>query len=182
MPPTVKMTHRQVSDFAVALDALGTRWRKTPPARIEWYRPPRRSTLPALRYSVNPAKTMILKVMISPLNPENHRPISVALFQIDGRFMFDKSFSLDDTGKAMTWLRRLLTDKSVVGVEEKNGRWQGLRVDHSMRASAPRSGPLRLLVLGSEHTTHHKIRLARDSAALEHEVGALLNVVRCVWS
>jgi hypothetical protein len=136
------MTHRQVSDFAVALDALGTRWRKTPPARIEWYRPPRRSTLPALRYSVNPAKTMILKVMISPLNPENHRPISVALFQIDGRFMFDKSFSLDDTGKAMTWLRRLLTDKSVVGVEEKNGRWAGSACrSFNARLSAPQWTP-----------------------------------------
>jgi len=144
MPPTVKMTHRQISDFAVALDELGTRWRKTPPARIEWYRPPRRSTLPVLRYSVNPAKTMILKVMVSQLDPENHRPISVALFQIDGRFMFDTSFSLDDTGKATTWLRRLLTDKSVVGVHEKNGRWAGSACwSFNARLSGPQRAPQR---------------------------------------
>jgi hypothetical protein len=119
------MTNRKISDFASALEHLDTHWRKTPPVRIEWYKPPRRKTLPLLRYSVNPGKTMILKVMISPPDPENHRPISVALFRIDGRFMFDTSFGLDDAEKATIWLRRLFTDKSVVGVAEKNGEWAG---------------------------------------------------------
>ncbi len=105
------------------LDGLNARWRKTPPARVEWYKPPLRRTLPLLRYAVNPGKTMILKVMILPADSQWPAVISVALFQIDGRFMFDTSFALDDAGRAMVWLRRLLTEKSVVEVAEKNGQW-----------------------------------------------------------
>jgi hypothetical protein len=125
MPRTREMTNRKISDFALALERLDTRWRKTPPVRIEWYKPPRRSTLPLLRYSVNPGKTMILKVMVLPGGSELDVSISVALFQIDGRFMFDTSFGIDDGEKATAWLVRLFTDKSVVEVAQKNGQWAG---------------------------------------------------------
>jgi hypothetical protein len=119
------MTNRKISDFASVLEHFDTRWRKTPPVRIEWYKPPRRKTLPLLRYSVNPGKTMILKVMVLTADSEGPALISVALFQIDGRFMFDTTFDLDDAQNAITWLRRLFTEKSVVEVVEKNAEWAG---------------------------------------------------------
>jgi len=119
------MTNRKIRDFASALERLDTRWRKTPPVRVEWYKPPRRDTLPLLRYSVNPRKTMILKVMVLPAGSEGPTLISVALFRIDGRFMFDTTFDLDDAEKATAWLQRLFADESVVEVAEKNGEWAG---------------------------------------------------------
>jgi hypothetical protein len=39
--------------------------------------------------------------------------------------MSDTSFALDDADKATRWLRHLFTEKSVVDVLEKNGRWVG---------------------------------------------------------
>ncbi len=93
--------------------------------RVEWYKPPLRRTLPLLRYAVNPARTIILKVMVAPADSEGPAFISVALFEIDGRFMLDTRFDLEDTEKATTWLQRLFTEKSVVEVAEKNGQWAG---------------------------------------------------------
>jgi len=119
------MTTRKISDFATMLDGLDARWRKTPPVRIEWYKPPLRRTLPLLRYAVNPAKTMIVKVMILPADSEGPAIIAVAVFQIDGRFMFDTRFDFGDAEKATTWLQRLFSEKSVVEVAEKNGQWAG---------------------------------------------------------
>jgi hypothetical protein len=119
------MTSRKIKRFAGMLDGLEVRWRKTPPVRVQWYKPPRRNTLPLLRYSVNPGKTMILKVMVTAPEPDDHCPISVALFQHDGRFMFDASFSVDDAEVAIDWLRRLFAEKSVVEVAEKHGQWAG---------------------------------------------------------
>ncbi len=119
------MTARKIRDFTAALEGLDARWRKTPPVRVEWYEPRRRNTLPLSRYSVNPGKTMIVKVTVAPSDADNDRPISIALFQIDGRFMFDTSFGIDDAEKAVGWLRRLFTEKSVVEVAEKNGKWAG---------------------------------------------------------
>ncbi len=81
--------------------------------------------MPLLRYAVNPGKTMILKVMVLPTDSEGLAHISFAVFQIDGRFMYDTSVDLDDSQKATTWLRRLFTDKSVIEVAEKNGDWAG---------------------------------------------------------
>jgi hypothetical protein len=121
----IEMTDRNIRAFGAALDHLDTRWRKTPPVRVAWYKPPPRSTLPLLRYAVNPRKTMILKVMICPPELEDPCPISVALFGIDGRFMYDTSFALDEVEKATAWLRRLFAEKSVVEVAEQNGKWAG---------------------------------------------------------
>ncbi len=116
---------RKITDFATTLDGLDARWRKTPPVRVEWYKPPLRRTLPLLRYAVNPAKTMILKVMILPADSDWPALISVALFQNDGRFMFDTRFDLEDDKKAAAWLRRLFAERSVVEVAEKNRQWAG---------------------------------------------------------
>jgi hypothetical protein len=119
------VTAGKLRDFAAALDGLNARWRKIPPVRLEWYKPPRRNTFPLLRYAVNPDKSMILKVMVTPTMRGNYRPISVALFQTDGRFMFDTSFAVADADKAIEWLRRLLTEKSVVAVSQIDGQWAG---------------------------------------------------------
>jgi hypothetical protein len=119
------MTNRKIRKFSVALERLDTHWRKTPPVRVEWYKPPRRNTLPLLRYSVNPGRTMILKVMVLAADSERPADISVALFRSDGRFMFDTRFDLDRAERAVTWLRRLFADETVVDVAEKNGEWAG---------------------------------------------------------
>lgn len=99
MPRTQDTTDRTITDLATALDHLGVRWRRTPPVRVEWYKPPLRRTLPLLRYAVNPGKTMIAKVMVLPPAIETPASISVALFQIDGIFMFDTSFNLDEVAR-----------------------------------------------------------------------------------
>ena len=114
-------TAQDISDFAAALDHLGVRWRKMPPVRVEWYKPPRRNTLPLLRYCVNPGKTMILKVAVCPADSEGPAFISFALFDIGGRFMLDTTFRLLDAKKATAWLRYLFADKSIVEVIEKKG-------------------------------------------------------------
>ena len=63
--------------------------------------------------------------MVVPADSEGPAFISVALFQSDGRFMFDTRFDFDDAEKVTTWLRRLFTEKSVVEVAQKNGQWAG---------------------------------------------------------
>jgi hypothetical protein len=87
VPRTLTMS--RISEFATTLDGLDARWRKTPPVRVKWYKPPLRRTPADPSYAVSPAKTMFLKVMILTADSEGPALISVALFKSTGRFMFD---------------------------------------------------------------------------------------------
>ncbi|HEX3548880.1 MAG TPA: hypothetical protein VHT53_00785, partial [Candidatus Elarobacter sp.] len=110
------------------LQRLDARWRKTPPVRVDWYKPPPRNTLPLLRYAVNPGKTLILKVVVLRAEADAPEAISVALFDIDGEFMFDTSFrGASKVNKVLAWLRDLFADKTVVDVAENDGQWAGSR-------------------------------------------------------
>ena len=80
--------------------------------RVEWYKPPRRNTLPLLLYSVNPGKTLILKVMVCPRDDCDAECISFAVFGIDGRFMFDTRFGLEHADKAIDLVQDLLAEKN----------------------------------------------------------------------
>ncbi len=124
-----------VRQFEASLLSLEARWRKTPPVRIDWYKAPRRSTLPLLRYAVNPRKSMILKVVVLPADGDVPEIISVALFDVNGEFMFDSSFhGGNQVENAVVWLRALFADELVVEVAEEDGQWAGSRC-------APKNAP-----------------------------------------
>ena len=79
---------------------------------------------------------MILKAMVFRVAPDEldrlanpRKPyfISVALFRIDGEFMFGTSFPLDAFDYALSWLRDLFSDILTIEVAKKNGEWAGSR-------------------------------------------------------
>jgi hypothetical protein len=128
------VTQRDVRKFEASLLSLGIRWRKRPPVRLDWYKT-RRSTLPLLRYAVNSRKTMVVKVAVLPADDDVPEIISVAVFQINGDFMYETSFrGANRLKNTMSWLRALFADELVVEVSEEGGRWAGSRC-------APKNAP-----------------------------------------
>jgi hypothetical protein len=78
---------------------------------------------------------MILKVMVLSPDADGPESISVALFDIEGEFMFDSSIEGANWIKnAIAWLRALFADELVVEVAVEDGSWAGSRC-------APKNAP-----------------------------------------